>query len=930
MAQPPAGTVTFLFTDIEGSTRLWQQHPDGMDAALKRHHALLNTSIAGHGGYVFQIIGDAFCAAFTTANDGLEAALQAQHLLSTEKWDTTDPIRVRMALHTGKAEIQPGAFTSGEYASGLTLSRTSRLLSAGHGGQILLSLATSELVRDHLPADITLHDLGARRLKDLVRPEHIFQVVAPGLPSDFAPLKTLDVHPHNLPVQLTSFIGREKEMAEIKLLLTTTHLLTLTGIGGTGKTRLALQVAADLIDEFPSGVWLVNLAPVPDPALVEQTVAVDLTMREQPGQPLGEQLVDYLRDRHLLLILDNCEHLVKACARLADLLLSHAPQLKILATSRTHLNLAGETTYHVQPLALPDQRKAITVPALAQYEAVRLFIDRASTAQPAFKVNNANAPAVAQICTHLDGIPLAIELAAARVRHLSPKQISDRLGDRFSLLTGGSRAALPRQQTLRAAIDWSYDLLNETERTFFTRLAVFAGSFSLEAVEAICTDELVSNTQVLDLLCRLVDYSLVNSLAWQEDTRYTMLETVWQYALEKLTAAGELRQVQDRHLDYYREMALEAWPQIYIWNPDWWAIYEIEYDNLRLAIEHAIATDLEAAIQVGCTFGMWVQFSSQRSQELLDWAMRIHKLTESWPPGSLRRWAIWMTGDIASLFPDRLQQAHDLLETSVKLGREYGDKKLVTYALQSLSCMYIFIDPNWEQALRYSEQYQVAATELGDKHYICWAIGNIGIAKFRFGDRQGGMRDMEQAMAIERQDDNVNFAVGLQIYAEFAQLEGDPRKASQLYEECVEAFKPMTIPNWKTMSLYRWGQAELQLGNAAHARELFDELLAISLEYKYEQGLYNYLAGIAGVTAVLGEDERAATLFGVICFPDFQMTEVSHKVFDPLIAQVRDRLGVTEFDRIAAVGNKLTLEQALELAKQLPKQDEGGLPVVKR
>ncbi len=420
-------------------------------------------------------------------------------------------------------------------------------------------------------------------------------MVAPDLPSDFAPLKTLDVHPHNLPVQLTSFIGREKEMGEIKKLLTGTHLLTLTGIGGTGKTRLSLQVAADLIDEFPGGVWLVELAPLRDPALVEQTLATVMGVHEQPGCLLSDQLVEYVRDKHVLLILDNCEHVLEACAQLANLLLRSAPELKILATSRVHLNLAGETTYPVPPLALPEPGRAVTVHALAQYEAVRLFIERAIAVQPSFSVTNENAPAVAQICTRLDGVPLAIELAAARIRHLSPDQISSRLDDRFNLLTGGSRAALPRQQTLRAALDWSYDLLSMAERTLFNRLAVFAGSFSLEAVEAICIDEVGSTpspcvifaTQVLDLLSALVDHSLVSLQERNAENRYILLETVRQYALEKLQTSGELPSLQDRHLAYYLKIAQEGETHVYRGRSTWMKRFETEYDNFRAAMDKA-------------------------------------------------------------------------------------------------------------------------------------------------------------------------------------------------------------------------------------------------------------------------------------------------------------------------------------------------------
>ena len=508
-----------------------------MSQALNRHHMLLSESITLNGGYTFQIIGDAFCSAFTTAKDGLDAELDAQRALASEKRGATGAIRVRMALHTGRAEVQIGEYTSGEYVSGLTLSRAARLLSAGLGGQILVSLATAELVRDHLPKGTTLRDLGAHRLKDLIRPEHIFQVIVPDLPAEFLPLKTLDTHPNNLPIQLTSFVGREQEMARVKEILGGARFLTLTGTGGTGKTRLAIQVAAELIDEFPDGVWFIELASLGDPALIPQTVVSVLGLHNESGQPLMTVLCDYLRAKTTLLVVDNCELLIDGCSRFADSLLHAAPTLKILAASREALGIGGETAYRVPSLSSPpeDFRRLGDFGSLSQYEAVRLFIDRVLSVQPVFNVTKTNAPAVAKICHRLDGIPLAIELAAARVKVLSVDQIVTRLDDAFHLLTGGSRTALPRQQTLRALIDWSHGLLETTERVLFRRLAVFAGGWRLDAAESICAGDGIETFAVLDLLQNLVDKSLVvvDEQTDQRLSRYHLLETVRQYAREK-------------------------------------------------------------------------------------------------------------------------------------------------------------------------------------------------------------------------------------------------------------------------------------------------------------------------------------------------------------------------------------------------------------
>jgi predicted ATPase/class 3 adenylate cyclase len=519
----PEGTVTFLFTDIEGSTRLWEEHPAAMQAALARHDALLHQAFQVHSGVVFKTFGDQFCAAFATVPDALAAALTLQRALHAAPWEEVGALRVRTALHTGMAETRGGDYF------GPALNRVARLLEAGHGGQILLSRATQELAGDRLPEDASPRDLGEHRLKDLVRPEQIFQLVVPDLPADFPPLKTLDRRANNLPYQLTSFIGREQEMAEVKQLLSVRRLVTLTGAGGCGKTRLALQVAAEILESASDGAWSVDLAPLADPALVPQAVATALGVREEPGRPLTLTLVEFLKPQDLLMILDNCEHLVAACAQLAEALLQACPTLRILATSREPLSVGGEAPYRVPSLALPEGRQSPVLGSLMQYESVRLFVDRAATVLPTFTVTEENAPAVAQVCRRLDGIPLALELAAARVKALPVQQLAARLEDRFRLLTGGSRTALPRQQTLRATMDWSYDLLSEPERALLRRLSVFHGGWTLEAAEAVCVAEGIEAEAILDLLTALVDRSLVLYEEQEEAGRYRLLETVRQY-----------------------------------------------------------------------------------------------------------------------------------------------------------------------------------------------------------------------------------------------------------------------------------------------------------------------------------------------------------------------------------------------------------------
>jgi predicted ATPase/class 3 adenylate cyclase len=582
----PTGTITFLFTDIEGSTKKWERHPEAMRRMLGKHDTILRSAFEEQGGLVFKTVGDAFCVAFDTAQGGLNGALAAQRALRREDWAEVGELRVRMSMHTGAAEHRDGDYF------GQALNRVARILAAAHGGQVLLSVATQELLRDNLPEGTQLRSLGEHRLRDLARAEHVFQLVVKDLPSDFPPLRSLESIPNNLPIQLTSFVGREKEMAEVKRLLGSTRLLTLSGMGGTGKTRLSLQVAAEVLDSFPDGVWFVEFATIDDAAVVPETVASALDLRQEAERSLTSTLTAFLRGKRLLLIFDNCEHVVTACARLAETLLRVSPNLRIMASSREPLGIAGETAWPVPPLSLPDHWREIAdgpdaIERLTQYEAVRLFIDRARIARPGFQLTNENAPTIARICWRLDGIALAIELAAARVKVLTLQQIVERLDDRFHLLTTGSRTAVPRQQTLRSLIDWSYDLLSEPERKLLRRLAVFARGRTLEAIEAVCSGDGVEAYEVVDLLTQLVDKSLVTvEKSVEHGARYFMLESLWDYANEKLIEAGESDTYRLRHLDHFLKYAEEAEPKIM--GPEqkqWLSRIEPDDFNFRYAIE---------------------------------------------------------------------------------------------------------------------------------------------------------------------------------------------------------------------------------------------------------------------------------------------------------------------------------------------------------
>jgi predicted ATPase/class 3 adenylate cyclase len=580
----PTGTVTFLLSDVEGSTRRWELAPEGMTIAIARHYQLLDEVIGGNGGVrpVEQGEGDSVVGAFSRASDAVAAALDAQRTFAAEPWPEGAELRVRIALHTGEAQLRDG----GNYC-GPVLNRGARIRAAGHGGQVLVSASTAALVADQLPAGASLIDLGLHRLKDLERPEQVWQLVHPDLPSKFPPLRSLDMFRHNLPIQLTPLIGRISEIEDVCGQLAEQRLVTLIGSAGVGKTRLALAVAAETVDAHPGGVWWVELGSLSDPEAVGRAALAAIGEREAPGATAVNQLAVQLGDRPSLMVLDNCEHLVASCAQLVAELLAANPFASVLATSREPLGVPGEITVRVPSLRCPVPEQALDVPTLSQYDAVVLFVERARRVLPSFAVGEDNAAAIIQICQRLDGIPLALELAAARCRQLSPQRISAELDDRFRLLTGGARTVIARQQTLAASIDWSYDWLDDIEQTVFRRLGVFAGAFPLEAAEAVvAAGGDVDPADVFDIVSRLVDKSLVTVGGHPGgELRYRLSETLRVYALDRARAAGELSIIRDAHATWWAE-----WIEPRGAMPTDDILEEVEeyHDNLTAALDWAV------------------------------------------------------------------------------------------------------------------------------------------------------------------------------------------------------------------------------------------------------------------------------------------------------------------------------------------------------
>jgi predicted ATPase/class 3 adenylate cyclase len=878
MTVPPTGTITFLFSDIEGSTKKWEERPDAMREALAAHDRMLREIFESSGGYVFKTIGDAFCVAFDTAQGALAGALESQRALRAADWGAIGELKVRMALHTGAAEERDGDYF------GQALNRVARILAAAHGGQVLLSLPTEELVRDHLPPGVQLRQLGEHRLRDLARPEHLYQLVAPNLPSEFTTLRSLESVANNLPVQLTNFIGREREMAEVKRLLGSTRLLTLTGMGGTGKTRLSLQAAADVLDTYPDGVWLVEFATIDDAALVPETVAAVLGLRQEADRPLASTLTNFLRDRNLLLILDNCEHVVAACARLAETLLRACPKLRILASSREPLGIAGETAWPVPALSLPNHWREITaspdaIERLGEYEAVRLFIDRATLARPAFQLSNDNVHLVAQICWRLDGIALAIELAAARIRVLTLQQIVERLDDRFHLLTTGSRNAVPRQQTLRSLIDWSHDLLSDSERRLFRRLAVFARGRTLEAIEGICSGDGVESWEIIDLLTQLVDKSLVYvEKSGGQGARYFMLESIWDYANEKLIAAGEAETFRIRHLDYFLRFAGDAAPKLH--GPgqlEWLDVVEQEGFNIRYALDAAA----ELPGQAGK--GLRLLAATQRFvevrglfKEARDISARLLAHPDAAPRNAIRAEALAAAGRLAWVADD-----------------------CPACCLCQEEALAIF-------------------RELGDPRGTARALADLGFLAFDQSDVPRARALLDEATALAGPlDDPVLTAHVRHIQGVLAASEGDFATAFSLDMESLAQFRRVG-DTWRAI-IVAWavGVNAAVLGRFDVAHAHLGECLRVGLELGNKWGASYPLDAFAALAVAERQYDRAARLLGAADAQRIRSGLVpqaaDHPAIVAILAAAPDFTGPA-IEAARREGRMLSLEAATALA----------------
>ncbi len=904
--------MTLLFTDIEGSTRLWEDHPALMRDALARHDDLLRSAVEGAGGFVFKTVGDAFCVAFSTARAAVAGALAAQRALAAERWRDPVALRVRMGLHSGECVERDGDYF------GPTVNRAARLEAIAHGEQIVVSAPTRWLLGDALPEGARLRDLGEHRLKDLGLPERVFQLEVDDLRRAFPALRSLDspALPNNLPGYSASFVGRGDEVDAVRELVREAQLVTLTGPGGAGKTRLAVQVGAELLDGSGDGVWIVDLAPVTDDTMVPTAIADALGMHTG-GTGLIDGLVTALADRRLLLVLDNCEHLIDAVAASADRVLRSCAEVHVLATSREPLGITGEVVFRVPSLRVPDAVEE-DPNVIAQFESVRLFAERARLHEPGFTVDAANGAAVAAVCRRLDGIPLALELAAARLRSMSPEELLGRLDQRFRLLTGGSRTAMARQQTLRATIDWSFELLDGRERAVLTRASVFAGSWDLPAAEAVTPDGAeIDAIDVLDVLTGLVDKSLVN-VETGPVTRYRMLETIREYAAEKLAANGadanaSLRRL---YLAHYRSMAELAAPRVRTSEQRLWLNrLEADHDNLRAALVAAWELDeIDAGLRLGTALD-WYAFLRMRCRDLVEpLAALVGCGADDQQTTADARAAL----AFMQLGIDEYTRARATLEPTLAHFRRTGDRRGLANALFISAWLSFFTDGN-ASAEQIATEGLAAAQAARDADTEARMHGIVAIGLAARSDLAGARRHYAAELAgYLEMGDRMAEGMSRNNLGDMELVAGNVDAADAGFEPAERIARELDIPELLGTVILNRANVDGRRGDDASALARTVEALSLAHRHGISRLTASALVGCA--RALLRTDvELATTMHGaavrLLAERALQLQPLEAHLHEGNEPRLRAALGDDAYEQLCAKGGELPLRDLIAMAR---------------
>jgi predicted ATPase/class 3 adenylate cyclase len=883
----PSGTVTFLFTDVAGSTKMWEDSPEAMRRALERHDAIVRSSIESWHGHVFSTAGDAFGAAFSRASDAVGAALSAQSALSAEPWSGQVRISVRMGLHTGEATERDGDYF------GSAVNRAARIEAIAHGGQVLCSDVTASLAEETSP----VVDLGEHRLRDLSAPQRIFQIGV----GTFPPLHSLDSLPTNLPAQASSFVGRDLQLAEVAAALEISRVVTLTGVGGVGKTRLAVQTAADLLPTYRDGAWLVELAPAVDRDAFIEVVAMALGVDERQGQSLSASVSDFLRQKRLLMVLDNCEHLLDVVAVFASEVVADSPHVGVLATSREGLGIPGERILVVRSLGLPGDGESVE--AVGHADAVRLFVERATETKAEFELTDFNAEAVAQLVRRLDGIPLAIELAAARVRSLTPAELATRVDERFRLLAGGKRTAVERHQTLRRAIDWSYELLAPAEQAALNRMAVFAADVSLETAEAVITGEEDDRADVVDLLGRLVDKSLLVAEDRGATTRYRLLETIRQYAQERLEDTGEAETLRHRYATFCADFAEAAGEGLR--GPDeaaWTERVEVELDHLRSALAWSIANG-----EVGLAMRLVAPLAIHGS--------RVGYAAGAWPASvvtmpkatdhphypSMLAWTAY-TDSVAGKHDQAVRTASQALDAAARLGA--GQREMCR-VLASAGPPFMYAQ-DFGEARRHAERWMEEAQAINDDWELTLATVFLSAVMNVFDeDKAAALALTDDARDLARRLGNPTALCYAGSQSGMVRLDTDQQSALEFFTEALEAAESVGNQLGIAMTLGGLAWIRIDRGEWREAAPLVLRFVQIYHRGGDHEDFVLWCPEAVFILQPLGDEEAAATVYGVARAATHDATTSVIERLDAAEPSLRTHLGAQRFEACVSRGNAM-------------------------